>query len=87
MIYLVIYLILLLDYYELLSTKVSQDSTVDLEKHLQNLQTSFIWNIYKQVSNEMLKGAAELPYYEVEKNLKELVLEPLSDVILKKTVN
>jgi hypothetical protein len=30
------------------------------------LSTSYIWNIYKQLTNEMLEKAAELPYREFE---------------------
>ena len=37
-------------------------SLVTLEEHLTSLQTSYIWNIYKQLTNEMLEKAGELPY-------------------------
>lgn len=57
-----------------------------LEEHLTSLQSSYIWNIYKQLTNEMLEKAAELPYSELEKNFKKQIMEPLADTILTKTM-
>ena len=58
-----------------------------LEEHLQSLQTSYIWNIYKQLTNEMLEKAAEMPYREFEGKFKAQIMEPLADTILTKTVS
>ena len=71
-----------------LLTKVStsQNNQVTLEEHLTSLQTSYIWNIYKQLSSEMLEKAAELPYSELERNFKKHIMDPLADTILNKTV-
>lgn len=75
---------LYIDYYGL-SLKLFNNVT--LEEHLQSLQTSYIWNIYKQLTNEMLEKAAEMPFKEFEGKFKSQIMEPLADTILTKTVN
>lgn len=52
-----------------------------------SLQTSYIWNIYKQLTNEMLERAAELPFSEFEGKFMSQIMEPLADTILNKTVS
>jgi len=59
---------------------------LSLELHLKSLQTSYIWNIYKQLTSEMLEKAAELPYQDFERSFKKQIMEPLADTILNKTV-
>ena len=72
-----------IDYYGL---SQKQFNNVTLEEHLQSLQTSYIWNIYKQLTNEMLDKAAEMPFKEFEGKFKAQIMEPLADAILTKTV-
>jgi len=54
---------------------------------LEQLQTSYIWNIYKQMVNDVPERSAEIPYSELEQNFKKDIMEPLADHILRKTVS
>jgi hypothetical protein len=53
---------------------------------LRSLQSYYIWNIYKQLTNEMLEKVADMPYIEFERNFRRQIMEPLADAILIKTV-
>ena len=38
----------------------------EFKKHLKGLKSWFIWNIYKQLSTEILEKASELKYSDIE---------------------
>ena len=56
----------------------------EFQEHLKGLKSWFIWNIYKQLSSEILDKASDLKYQEIEQNFKTQIMEKLTDHILKK---
>ena len=50
--------------------------------HLKRIQSSYIWNIYKQLTQEFMQKTAQMPFKQVELNFKSKVLEPLKKVIM-----
>jgi hypothetical protein len=72
--------------YNLLN-KVANNNQVTLEEYLTTLQSPYIWNIYKQLTNEMLEKTSKLTYADLEKNFKRQIMEQLADVVLNQTVS
>eukprot|EP00347_Sterkiella_histriomuscorum_P023566 403334151 len=57
-----------------------------LEEHLISLQTSYVWNVFKQLLQDIDEKAIEMPYNELERNFRRLIMEPQADFILNKTI-
>ena len=38
--------------------------------HLQKVESWYIWNLYKQLSSDILEKSAEMKYSEIESNFK-----------------
>lgn len=45
--------------------------TDDFREHLKRLRSHYIWNIYKQLSGDILDKASELRYSDIEQNFKQ----------------
>ena len=56
---------------------------IDFEEHLRSLQSSYIWNIYKHLTQEFLIKTAHMSYNVIEANVREKVLLPLKNEIIK----
>tara|TARA_B110000285_G_C15082460_1_gene594283 strand:- start:1477 stop:1635 length:159 start_codon:yes stop_codon:yes gene_type:complete len=39
-------------------------------EHLKTLESWYIWNIYKQLSSDILEKSAEMKYSDIESNFK-----------------
>lgn len=46
-------------------------------QHLKGLKAWYIWNIYRQLSCDILDKAAELRYQDIEQNFKQQIVEKL----------
>ncbi|CDW82225.1 UNKNOWN [Stylonychia lemnae] len=64
----------------------SSTSAVSLEEHLSGLLTSNVWNVYKQLQQDIMEKSNELPYNEFDRTFRKLVMEPLADYVLNKTM-
>ena len=42
--------------------------------HLQEMPSSLIWNVYKHLTQELLKHTVEVPYKDVMQNMRDKVL-------------
>lgn len=51
--------------------------TDDFGLHLKQLRSDYIWNIYKQLSFDILNKAYELRYSDIEQNFKYQIMEKL----------
>ena len=47
------------------------------------MPSSLIWNVYKHLTQELLKATVEIPYNQVQANMREKVLQPLKNEIMK----
>lgn len=53
----------------------------EFAKHLSRLQSAYVWNIYKQLTEEFLHKTAGMQHRQIEAMFKPKVLEPLQKVI------
>ena len=51
---------------------------------LKRLENWYIWNLYKQLSHDILEKAADLRYEDIETNFKTSVIEKLKTTIKEK---
>ena len=51
---------------------------------MRRLRSDFIWNIYSQLSYEILNKAWELPYSDIEQDFKHRIMEKLKKQITQK---
>ena len=56
---------------------------ITFDHHLELLQSSYIWNIYKHLTQDFLIKTAEIPFHQVQANMRDKVLYPLKNEILK----
>ena len=66
----------LFDYYK--------QSNKDFKNHLVHLQSWYIWNIYKQLSSDILDKAQDLKYSDIEQNFRHHIMERLKEKIITK---
>jgi hypothetical protein len=66
------------DFYKLL---INNDS---FDQHLKGLKSWYVWNIYKQLSSEVLDKVAALKYSDIESNFKSQIMEKLKQHIVSK---
>ena len=59
------------------------ESKYDFGEHLKLLQSSYIWNIYKHLTQDFLEKTVRIPYNQVQANMRDKVLEPLKIEIMK----
>ena len=52
-------------------------------RHLEILQSSYIWNIYKHLTQDFLIKTAEISFHQIQANMRDKVLQPLKNEILK----
>jgi hypothetical protein len=53
------------------------------EEHLKLMSSSYIWNIYKHLTQDFLLKTAHIPYHLVEANMRDKILQPLKDEVMK----
>lgn len=56
---------------------------ITFDHHLELLQSSYVWNIYKHLTQDLLIKTAEIPFHQVQANMRDKVLLPLKNEILK----